>query len=87
MRLDLAVARRFGLSRRAAREAIRSGRVDVAGIARDEPGLDVQEDAALRYDESRPERRRVRSRLAVLVEDPLFLIVDKPAGLLTVETA
>lgn len=87
MRLDLAVALRFGLSRRTAREAVRSGRVDVAGIARDEPGLEVPDDAALRYDANRPERRRVRSRLAVLVEDPLFLIVDKPAGLLTVQTA
>ena len=41
MRLDLAVSRRFGLSRRAAREAVRTGRIDVEGTARDEPGAEV----------------------------------------------
>lgn len=87
MRLDLLVSRRFDLSRRAARDAVRSGRVDVQGSPRDEPGLDVPEDVEVRFDRDRPERRRVRTRLAVLAEDPLFLIVDKPAGLLTVQTA
>ncbi|HLN81622.1 MAG TPA: pseudouridine synthase, partial [Thermoanaerobaculia bacterium] len=87
MRLDLLVSRRFDLSRRSARDAVRSGRVDVEGSPRDEPGLDVRQDADVRFDRDRPERRRVRSRLAVLVEDPLFVIVDKPAGLLTVQTA
>lgn len=87
MRLDLLVSRRFGLSRRAARDAVRAGRIDVAGLMRDEPGLEVPEDALLRFDPNRPEKRRVRSRLSVLAEDPRFLIVDKPAGLLTVQTA
>jgi len=87
MRLDLAVARRFGLSRRAARDAVRSGRIEVAGALADEPGFEVGEDAALSHDPNRPPRRRVRTRLSVLVEDPQFLIVDKPAGLLSVPTA
>ncbi|HEY6065607.1 MAG TPA: RluA family pseudouridine synthase [Thermoanaerobaculia bacterium] len=87
MRLDLLVSRRFGLSRRAARDAIRAGRVDAAGSTRDEPGLDVPEDAALSHHPDRPERRRVRSRIAILLEDPQLVIVDKPAGLLTVRTA
>lgn len=87
MRLDLVVAKRFELSRRAARDAVRSGRVDLAGEVCDEPGTDVPEDVRLRYDPNRRERRRVRSRVTVLVEDPLFLIVDKPAGLLSVQTA
>lgn len=87
MRLDLLVSRRFELSRRAAREAVRSGRIDVGGIPRDVPGLEVEEGVRLHFDPNRPERRRVHSRLSVLVEDPLFLIVDKPAGLLTVQTA
>ncbi len=86
MRLDLAVARRFALSRRAARDAVRSGRVDLAGAVADQPGLDVAEGAELEYDPNRPERRRVRTRLSVLVEDPAFLVVDKPAGLLSVPT-
>jgi 23S rRNA pseudouridine1911/1915/1917 synthase len=87
VRLDLAVARRFGLSRRAARDAVRAGRIDAAGVVCDEPGRDVGDDAALSFHPSRPERRRVRTRLAVLVEDADFLIVDKPAGLLSVPTA
>lgn len=87
MRLDLIVAKRFELSRRAARDAVRAGRVDVAGEGSPEPGTEVPEDILLQYDPNRPEKRRVRSRLTVLVEDPLFLIVDKPAGLLSVQTA
>jgi 23S rRNA pseudouridine1911/1915/1917 synthase len=87
VRLDLAVSRRFGLSRRAARDAVRAGRVDVAGDVNDEPGADVPDDVRLRYDPNRPERRRVRSRVQILAEDAHFLIVDKPAGLLSVQTA
>jgi 23S rRNA pseudouridine1911/1915/1917 synthase len=86
VRLDLAVAQTFGLSRRAAREAVRSGRVDVDGAAVDEPGRDVPEGARLAFDPARPQRRRVQSRLPVLHEDGDVLIVDKPAGLLTVPT-
>jgi 23S rRNA pseudouridine1911/1915/1917 synthase len=87
MRLDLAVSRAFGLSRRAARDAVRAGRVDVGGAVADEPGLDVAGDSKLAFHASRPARYRVRSRLSVLAEDADFLIVDKPAGLLTVPTA
>jgi 23S rRNA pseudouridine1911/1915/1917 synthase len=86
VRLDLAAARAFGLSRRAAREAVRSGKVDVNGATLDEPGTDVAEDARLALHASRPARRRVRTRLVVLHEDDDVLIVDKPAGLLTVPT-
>jgi 23S rRNA pseudouridine1911/1915/1917 synthase len=86
MRLDLAVARRFALSRRAAREAVRAGRVDVAGETVDEPGADVAEDARLEHFPDRPARRTVRTRLAVLHEDDDVIVVDKPAGLLTVPT-
>jgi len=87
VRLDLAVAQRFGLSRRAARDAVRAGRVEVGGVLSDEPGLDLPEGSKLEYHPNRPARHTVRTRLTVLVEDPLFLIVDKPAGLLTVQTA
>jgi len=87
VRLDSAVSQRFGLSRRAARDAVRAGRVDVAGAVTDEPGADVPEDVPIHYDPNRPQRRRVRSRITVLADDPLFLIVDKPAGLLSVQTA
>ncbi len=86
MRLDLVVSRRFALSRRAAREAVRSGRIEVDGAVVDEPGEDVPENAPLAHDPNRPVRRRVHTRLTVLHEDADVLIVDKPAGLLTVPT-
>ena len=69
MRLDLAVARRFGLSRRAARDAVRAGRVQAEGSVVDEPGAEVDDDVALRHEPNRPAARRVRTRLAVLVEN------------------
>ncbi len=87
MRLDLAVARAFALSRRAAREAVRAGRVDRDGVTVDEPGLDVPEDARLAWDPNRPARHNIKTRLSVLHEDDDVLIVDKPAGVLTVPTA
>ena len=87
MRLDLAVAVRFQLSRRAAREAVRAGRVDVGGQTRDEPGLEVPEGVDLSHHPDRPARRRVRTRLSLLHEDADLLVVEKPAGLLAVPTA
>jgi 23S rRNA pseudouridine1911/1915/1917 synthase len=86
MRLDLAVARAFGLSRRAARDAVRAGRIDANGATVDEPGLDVETDTKLELHANRPAKRRVRTRLTVLYEDDDVVIVDKPAGLLTVPT-
>jgi len=87
MRLDLAASRAFSLSRRAAREAVRAGRIEVDGVAADEPGRDVPETAQLAFHPSRPARYRVSTRLSVLLEDDDFVIVDKPAGLLSVPTA
>jgi 23S rRNA pseudouridine1911/1915/1917 synthase len=87
MRLDLAASRAFSLPRRAAREAVRAGRIEVDGVAADEPGLDVPETAKLAFHPSRPARYRVSTRLSVLAEDDDFVIVDKPAGLLSVPTA
>jgi len=87
MRLDLAAAQTFGLSRRAAREAVRTGRIDAAGITRDEPGFDVSEAVALTFHPDRPIRRSVRTPLSVLHEDPDCIVVNKPAGLLTLPTA
>jgi 23S rRNA pseudouridine1911/1915/1917 synthase len=87
VRLDLAVSGRFGLSRRAAREAVRAGRVDLAGVPQDQPGLEIPGQAPLAYHPERPARRRVRTRLEVLHEDDDLLVVEKPAGLLAVPTA
>jgi 23S rRNA pseudouridine1911/1915/1917 synthase len=87
VRLDLLVSQRFGLSRRAARDAVRGGRVDLEGAAAEEPGLDVVETAKVAFFPDRPQKRSVRTRLSVLFEDDDLIVVEKPAGLLTVPTA
>jgi 23S rRNA pseudouridine1911/1915/1917 synthase len=86
IRMDQLVAERFGLSRRAAREAIRNGRIDLAGRRCDEPGLFVEPDAAVAFFPNRPKARKVAHQIKVLFEDRHLLIVDKPAGLLSVPT-
>jgi 23S rRNA pseudouridine1911/1915/1917 synthase len=86
IRLDKLVAQKFALSRRAAQEAIRNGRVELSGDRCDEPGREVPEDARVEYFPSRPKLRKVEGRLKVLHEDRHLLIVDKPAGLLTLPT-
>lgn len=88
IRLDKLIADRFSLSRRAAQEAILNGKVDLDGHRCDEPGRAVEPDAAVGFFPSRPKARRVRGgRVRTLHEDGHLLIVDKPAGLLTLPTA
>ena len=86
MRLDKLVADRFGLSRRTAQEAVRNGRVDLAGSRCDEPGREVEPDAAVEFHPNRPKARTVAGRLKVLFEDRHLMIVNKPAGMLTLPT-
>jgi 23S rRNA pseudouridine1911/1915/1917 synthase len=86
IRLDKLVAERFGLSRRGAQEALRNGRIDLDGSSCDEGGRLVEPSALVEYYPDRPKRRAVKSRLTVLYEDRDVIIVDKPAGLLTLPT-
>ena len=85
-RLDKLASERFGLSRRAAQDAIRNGRIDLGGERCDEPGREVETDAAIAFFPNRPKARKVQGRLRVLYEDRHLMIVDKPAGLLTLPT-
>lgn len=86
IRLDKLASERFGLSRRAAQDAIRNGRVDLDGERCDEPGREVEPSAAVAFFPNRPKARKVEGRLRVLHEDRHLMIVDKPAGLLTLPT-
>jgi 23S rRNA pseudouridine1911/1915/1917 synthase len=86
IRLDKLVADRFGLSRRAAQEAVRNGRIDLDGERCDEPGREVSASSAIEFFPNRPQARKVAGRLKILHEDAHVLIVDKPAGLLTQPT-
>jgi 23S rRNA pseudouridine1911/1915/1917 synthase len=86
MRLDTCVARTFLLSRRKARDYVESGRVDVAGETCREPGREVGESDSVRLDVNRPAAAKVHTQLTVLHEDGDLLLVEKPAGLLTLPT-
>ncbi|MDX2037264.1 MAG: RluA family pseudouridine synthase [Isosphaeraceae bacterium] len=86
IRLEKLVSERFGLSRRAAQEAVLNGRIDLAGERCDRPGLEVESDVELAFFPSRPKARKVATRLRVLYEDRHVLVVDKPAGVLTQPT-
>jgi len=88
IRLDKMVADHFTLSRRAAQEAVRNGRIEIDGEVAEEPGREMPADSAdrLAFFPNRPKVRKVAGRLRVLHEDPHVLIVDKPAGLLTQPT-
>jgi 23S rRNA pseudouridine1911/1915/1917 synthase len=87
VRLDLALIRRHPeLSRRKARDVIEKGQVSVDGRTVLEAGLGVAEGAAVAWNPHLKARRRVRAPLPLLVEDEALLVVDKPAGLLSVPT-
>ncbi|WZO98726.1 RluA family pseudouridine synthase [Isosphaeraceae bacterium EP7] len=85
-RLDKLVSERFKLSRRAAQEAVLNGRIDVDGERCDEPGRSVTAETPVAFFPSRPKARKVAGRLRILHEDRHLLIVDKPAGVLTMPT-
>jgi 23S rRNA pseudouridine1911/1915/1917 synthase len=88
MRLDLAlILRHPELSRRRARDVIEKGQVTVGSAVVQAPGQDVNEDALLRWDPNRKARPRARLSLPLLYVDDTVLVVDKPAGLLTVPSA
>ena len=85
MRLDLLLIRHHPhLSRRKAREVIEKGQVSVDGATVREAGREVAEGAAVAFDPNRKALPRARCSLLVLHEDEHVLVVDKPAGLLTV---
>jgi 23S rRNA pseudouridine1911/1915/1917 synthase len=87
-RLDLALIRRHPeLGRRKARDVIEKGQVTVDGEMVLEPGRAVPQSAEVRWDPNRRARRRARLSLPILYQDDDLVIVDKPAGLLTVPTS
>jgi 23S rRNA pseudouridine1911/1915/1917 synthase len=87
MRLDLAlIALHPDLSRRRARAAIEKGQVTVDAVRVREAGHDVAEGTTVEWDPNRKALSRVRCSLPILFEDDHVLVVDKPAGLLSVPT-
>jgi 23S rRNA pseudouridine1911/1915/1917 synthase len=75
------------MSRRKAQDVIEKGQVSVNGQLVREPGRDVAETTAVAFDPNRRALPRARCALPVLHEDEHVLVVDKPAGLLSVPSA
>jgi 23S rRNA pseudouridine1911/1915/1917 synthase len=61
--------------------------VTVAGEVVLEAGRDVHEDSDVSWDPNRKARKRARATVPLLYEDERLLVIDKPAGLLTVPTS
>jgi len=88
LRLDVALIRAHpGLSRRKAREVIEKGQVTVDGATALDAGHPVTGAERIEWNPNRPARRRARSSLPLLHEDAQILVVDKPAGLLSVPSS
>jgi 23S rRNA pseudouridine1911/1915/1917 synthase len=88
VRLDLALIRAHPeLSRRRTRDVIEKGQVRVNGRMVREPGAAVTDDSEIVWDPHRKALPRARLSLPLLYEDDALLIVDKPAGLLSVPSS
>jgi len=85
-RLDVRLARQFALSRRKAQDVIGAGQVDVAGRPSRDAGLRIDPATPVVWDPNRRRTEAVRLSLPVSYQDDHLVVVDKPAGLLTVPT-
>ena len=66
------------------RAAIERSQVTVNDVIERDPGAEVLSSAAVVLDVNRPAVRPARSRFGRLYEDAHILVIDKPAGLLTI---
>lgn len=88
MRLDKRLkAEHPALSWRQVREAIEKGQVTVDGRISKDPGLDVYAGAAIEMDRNRPAQSTVRASFDILHEDADVLVLNKPAGLLSIASS
>ena len=72
------------LSWRQVREAIEKGQVNVDGRVQRDPGLDVFSTATISLDRNRPAQLTVRASFDILHEDEHVIVLNKPAGLLSI---
>lgn len=85
MRLDKHLkATHQDLSWRQIREAVEKGQVTVDGRVQKDPGLDVLSGAAIELNLNRPALSRARAAFEILHEDDHIIVLNKPAGLLSI---
>ena len=75
------------LSWRQVRESIEKGQVTVDGRAERDTGLDVPATARITIDRNRPAQATVRASFEILYEDDDVLVLNKPAGLLSIPSS
>ncbi len=75
---------RQDLSWRQVREAIEKGQVTVDGRVERDPGLDVRRGAGVDLNLNRPAQSRARASFDILHEDEDIIVLNKPAGLLSI---
>ena len=75
---------RQDLSWRQIRDAIEKGQVTVDGRIEKDPGLDVRTGAAVELNLNRPAQSRARAAFDILHEDDHIIVLNKPAGLLSI---
>jgi 23S rRNA pseudouridine1911/1915/1917 synthase len=78
---------RQDLSWRQIREAIEKGQVTVDGRVRKDPGLDVSSGAAIELNLNRPAQSRARAAFDILHEDEHVIVLNKPAGVLSIPSS
>jgi 23S rRNA pseudouridine1911/1915/1917 synthase len=78
---------RQDLSWRQIREAIEKGQVTVDGRIEKDPGLDVRTGAAVELNLNRPAQSRARASFDILHEDDHIIVLNKPAGLLSIPSS
>jgi len=85
LRLDKFVkAKHQDLSWRQIREAIEKGQATVDGRVAKDPGLAVSSRAAVDLNLNRPAQSRARASFDILHEDDHIIVLNKPAGLLSI---
>ena len=85
MRLDKSVkAKHQELSWRQVREAIEKGQVTVDGRVQKDTGLEVSFTATIELNRNRPAQSRARATFDILHEDDHLIVLNKPAGLLSI---
>ena len=75
------------LSWRQVREAIEKGQASAGGRVQRDPGLDVSSGATISLDLNRPAQVKVRASFDILHEDEHVIVLNKPAGLLSIPSS
>lgn len=75
------------LSWRQIRDAIEKGQATVDGRVEKDPGFDVYDATAIELNRNRPAQSRVRASFDILHEDDEIIVLNKPAGLLSIPSS